>query len=110
MGSTYELIEPLKKLGMEQAFDVSKADFSGLTEGENPRLHIAAIFHKAFVEVNELGTEAAAATIVQIDARSAAVKRPFIPRFSADRPFLFVIREKATGLILFIGKVENPLV
>ena len=107
--SNYDLVKPLKSLGMERAFSSDAADFSGLSDKGNPQLHIAAVFHKAFVEVNEKGTEAAAATVVQIDARSAVVTRPFVPRFTANRPFLFVIREKVSDLILFIGKVENPL-
>ena len=107
--SNYDLVKPLKSLGMERAFNSGAADFSGLSDAGDPELHIAAVFHKAFVEVNEKGTEAAAATVVQIDARSAIVQRPFVPRFAADRPFLFVIREQVSDLILFIGKVENPL-
>ncbi len=109
--STYDLVKPLKNLGMERAFSAGDADFSGITEVQDPDhdLHIAAVFHKAFVDVNEKGTEAAAATIVSFAPRSAAItKRPFIPHFNATRPFLFVIREKASGLIMFIGKVESP--
>lgn len=108
MESTYDLVKPLKSLGMELAFDSAAADFSGLSEADDPELHIAAVFHKAFVDVNEKGTEAAAATVVLMEPRSAIIRRNFIPRFVADRPFLFVIREKASGLILFIGKVEKP--
>jgi serpin B len=93
---------------MERAFNSGAAEFSGLSDTSDSELHIAAVFHKAFVEVNEKGTEAAAATVVQIDARSAIARRPFVPRFTADRPFLFVIREKASGMVLFIGKVEYP--
>ncbi len=106
--TTYDLIPPLRNLGMKQAFDAAQADFSGLSEASDPELYIGAVVHKAFVEVNEKGTEAAAATAVEMGVRSAMIGRPFVPRFVANRPFLFVIREKTSGLILFIGKVENP--
>lgn len=109
--TAYDLVKPLMNLGMKQAFSAAQADFSGLTDvrDANHELHIATVFHKAFLDVNEKGTEAAAATSVTLDLRSTAIaKRPFIPLFKADRPFLFVIRENTSGLILFIGKVDNP--
>ncbi len=106
--STYDLGTSLKELGMQRAFKAGDADFSGLSEVGDRELLIGAVFHKAFVDVNEKGTEAAAATAVLVDAAMARTKRPFIPTFKADRRFLFAIREKASGLILFIGKVENP--
>ena len=109
--SNYDLKRPLKELGMHLAFSDREADFSGLTEVRdvNHQLYISAVMHKAFVEVNEKGTEAAAATVVIFAPRAAFIpQRTFVPRFKADRPFLFVIRERASGLILFMGKVENP--
>ncbi len=109
--STYDLVAPLKSLGMQQAFSDRSADFSGLTEVRAPdhQLFISAVIHKAFVDVNEEGTEAAAATIVAFEPRSAAIeRRPFVPSFRADHPFLFVIRERTSGMILFIGTVEKP--
>lgn len=109
--TTYELNKPLQRMGMQQAFDSEKADFSGLTESRDPdhELHVSIVLHKAFVDVNEQGTEAAAATIVAMEARAAFTpQQPFVPSFTADHPFLFVIREKDSGMVLFMGKVEKP--
>ena len=70
------------------------------------------MLHKAFVEVNEKGTEAAAATAVLMPMAAAAYRPPkmvpFIPTFRADRPFLFAIRDVKTGTILFLGRLTNP--
>jgi serpin B len=96
----------LKAMGMPLAFDQNRADFSGireLTPGEN--LSVADIIHEAFVQVDEEGTEAAAATAVGIMLTSAAVPPPI---FRADRPFLFLIRHRPTGTILFMGRLINP--
>jgi hypothetical protein len=68
-------------------------------------LYVYAVLHKAFVAVNEEGTEAAAATAVVMRARSVA---DFPPEFRADHPFVFAIREKASGSILFLGRVVRP--
>ena len=95
-------------LGMAEAFTDS-ANFDGMIEGEsNANLHIGLVMHKAFVEVNEEGTEAAAATAVVAKTESAPIAEPFIPNVRADRPFLYLIRDAGTGTILFMGKVENP--
>ncbi|MFO1064275.1 MAG: serpin family protein [Pirellulales bacterium] len=77
---------------------------------EEHQLMISKVLHQAKVDVNEKGTEAAAATIIAFAPRSAAPepKRPFIPIFAADHPFLFVIRDQKSGLVLFLGKVEQP--
>ena len=91
----------LAKLGMGRAFG-SDADFSGMTQADD--LFIADAFHKVFVEVNEEGTEAAAATAV-VMARESARRTP---EFIADRPFLFFVRDVASGEILFMGRVVNP--
>jgi serpin B len=95
----------LKSLGMVAAFDAQKADLSGLDGETAPgkRLFLAAAVHKAFVEVNEKGTEAAGATGGWLLAAGEEPK-PFI----ADHPFLFLIRDRETGCILFIGRVTNP--
>lgn len=109
--TTYELNKPLQRMGMKQAFDSENADFSGLTDSRDPshELHVSLVLHKAFVDVNEKGTEAAAATIVAMETRAALIpQRPFNPNFTADHPFLFVIRDRDSGLILFLGKVEQP--
>ncbi|MBI9019446.1 MAG: serpin family protein [Phycisphaerae bacterium] len=95
------LIETFKSMGMKDAF-TSKADFSGINGHNN--LLISDILHKSFVEVNEEGTEAAAVTAV-VMTKSAM---PRMPSFVADRPFIFIIRDKGTGSILFIGKLSDP--
>lgn len=109
METTYNLIPDLQALGMREAFSRSQANFSGLTESQSPsdRLFISIIIHKAFVEVNEEGTEAAAATVVGMERTAAPVKRPFIPDFTADHPFLAAIVDRQSDMILFIGKVES---
>jgi serpin B len=103
--SSFDLTKTLADLGMENAFSPTEADFSGMT-GEEP-LFIGLVVHKAFVAVDEAGTEAAAATAVAMRAGSAP--RPEEPvAFTADRPFLFLIRHHATGAILFLGRVVDP--
>lgn len=94
------LNQNLSDLGMPTAFDQIKADFSGITG--NRSLYIETIIHQAVVEVNEEGTEAAAATVVGM---SLARDRPV---FMADHPFIFIIQDKQTGTILFMGKVNDP--
>ena len=96
---TFDLVKELKSLGMNSAFGES-ADFRGMDGTTN--LFVADVLHKAFVEVNEAGTEAAAATIQLVAARSAA------SRFVVNRPFLFLIRDNASGSILFIGRIVDP--
>jgi serpin B len=93
-------------MGMPTAFDESKADFSGMTGKQD--LFISKVIHKAFVEVDEEGTEAAAATGIMMEMKSAGpdMEPPVI--FNADHPFMFVIKQNTTGNILFIGKVEEP--
>ncbi len=102
MTSEFRLQEVLKSLGMTDAFS-GAADFSGMTGRRD--LFISAVIHKAFVDVNEEGTEAAAATAV-VMMRSAAPRPPVV--FRADHPFLFLIRDNASGSILFIGRLVNP--
>ena len=93
-------------MGMPDAFDPSKANFSGM-DGSR-LLYIDSVIHKAFVDVNESGTEAAAATAVIMGVRSAAPAPDPIPVFKADHPFLFLIQDNRTGTILFMGRVVNP--
>jgi serpin B len=97
MTSQFSLASVLKSMGMKDAFS-SDADFSGINGKED--LFISAIIHKAFVEVNEEGTEAAAATGVVM--RLTSIGPAPIPVFRADHPFLFLIRDNLTGSILFI--------
>jgi len=100
--TAYTLNEVLEELGMPSAFDPSSADLSGITEQEE--LYIGAALHKAFVEVNEEGTEAAAATAVVIGVESVQS----IPLFRADHPFILIIQDSETGNILFLGRVADP--
>jgi serine protease inhibitor len=108
----YGLSGPLQRLGMERAFSIGDADFSGVTTSTNPddRLYLSAVVHKAEIRVNEEGTEAAAATyaLKEAEAQPLEALRPFTPEFTADRPFLFVIRHHATGAILFAGRIHRP--
>ena len=103
-----ELSKELAALGMTDAFDQTKADFTGIANPTDPkdRLAISAVLHKAFVKVDEKGTEAAAATAIAVATGAAPVAPP--EKFIADHPFLFLIVDKATGLILFIGRVVDP--
>ncbi len=102
MTSGFCLSKTLRNLGMKSAF--SGADFSGINGKKN--LFLSSVVHKAFVDVNEEGTEAAAATGVMI-SMTAAISRP-IPVFRADHPFIFVIQDNYSGSILFMGRVQNP--
>ena len=100
----FRLKEVLTAMGMTDAFSVKLADFSGMTGDRD--LFISAVIHKAFVDVNEEGTEAAAATAVVMKLRAA----PMPPKvFRADHPFLFLIRDNQSGSILSMGRVVNPL-
>jgi serpin B len=101
----FSLRDALASMGMPLAFDPDKADFSRMSRDE--RLVISAVVHKAFVDVNEEGTEAAAATGV-IMAPTAAPVQEEPPTFRADHPFVFLIRDNRTGSILFLGRVINP--
>jgi len=94
---------PLKALGMTDAFS-SAADLSGIDGSKT--LFVQAVLHKAFVKVNEAGTEAAAATAVVVGKTSAL---PLIVTLKVDRPFIFLIRDHATGAILFLGRVLSPV-
>ena len=99
------LNDPLKALGMGVAFDPELADFSRMASLEFGNLYIEKVVHKTFVEVNEEGTEAAAATSVEVGVKS--VPPPPIS-FSVDRPFFFAIRDNETKTVLFMGIVVEP--
>jgi len=105
MTSEFRLDDTLKSMGMGDAFSIRLADFSGMTG--NKELYVGAVLHKAFVDVNEEGTEAAAATGVVMALKSMARPRP-IPVFRADHPFVFLIRDNRSNSILFLGRVMNP--
>ena len=101
--SDFSLAQVLSDMGMPAAF--GNADFSGMDGTKD--LFISDVFHKAFVDVDEEGTEAAAATAVIISLTAMPV--PMEPiELTIDRPFLFLIRDTATDSILFIGRVLNP--
>jgi len=100
----FELSKTLAAMGMADAFS-DKADFSGMN-GKHDLL-ISNVIHKAFVDVNEEGTEAAAATAVAVGLMSVVVEPPPVV-FKADHPFIFLIRHEKTGAILFLGRVANP--
>ena len=103
MTSDLILAPVLRSLGMELAFTPGHADFSGMTGSQD--LSISAVIHKAFADVNEEGTEAAAATAVVLARPSPVVQTVM---FRADHPFLFLIRDTRTGSILFLGRMVKP--
>lgn len=99
----------LTGMGMKLAFDKNNANFSGMANLKpDERLYIDEVFHKAWINTNEQGTEAAAATAVTM-AVAGAIMAPFQPKvFRADHPFIFVIQDNKTGHILFMGRVSDP--
>ncbi|HKI33811.1 MAG TPA: serpin family protein [Gemmataceae bacterium] len=99
--SEFELKDQLSALGMKKAFGPG-ADFSGISSTE---LQITAVVHKAFIDVNEEGTEAAAATGVAVGDKGGP---PSLQEFRADHPFLFLIRDTRTDNVLFLGRIVNP--
>jgi serpin B len=101
--SSFKLNETLRAMGMADAFTPKVADFSGM-DGTHD-LFIGAVLHKAFVAVDEAGTEAAAATAVVMKLMSSPVSPVQV---TVDRPFVFLIRDLETGAILFVGRVVNP--
>lgn len=98
---TFSLNKALVALGMSDAFDHLKADFTGIKVKRD--LWISNVFHQAFIEVNEEGTEAAAGTAVVI---VKSIELPVV--FCADHPFIFIIKDNRSGSILFMGRVMNP--
>jgi serpin B len=107
MTQQFELSGTLAKMGMPQAFSAT-ADFSGMTG--KPDFAISAAIHKAYIDVNEQGTEAAAATAIIMVATAMQRPEPEPPPivFDADHPFLFLIRDTSSGAILFLGRVADP--
>ena len=100
--SRFDLGQTLKQMGMPLAFAPGRADFSGMNGKRD--LFIGKVIHQAWVEVDERGTEAAAATAVGM--MTTSIQRP--PLFNANHPFLFLIRDRETGSILFLGRVVDP--
>ena len=96
----FDMKDILSKMGVEEMFIRDKANFTGIADDP---LYVSKVFHKAFVEVNEEGTEAAAATGIVIQARGRK------PMFIANHPFMFLIRHSETGAILFLGRLMKPV-
>jgi serpin B len=105
-GEAIALSSTLASLGMVTPFDASKADFTGMA-AKDQGIVIAEAYHKAFIAVDEAGTEAAAATAVSMKGTGAAPSDPPVP-FVADHPFLFLVRDMKTGAILFMGRLTDP--
>jgi serpin B len=99
----FQLSDTLKSMGMASAFDPVAADFSGMTGGKG--LFLTAVIHKAFVDVNEEGTEAAAGTGMAVGSAGDPNEPPV---FRANHPFIFLIRDNRTGAILFLGRIVDP--
>jgi serpin B len=112
MMARFSLAGELQALGMPEAFDDRKADFSlinGKRPGDPEALYISHVIHKAFVECDEEGTVAAAASAVMMEMKGKALHKDHpIPIFRADHPFLFLIRDRHSGTILFLGRVVDP--
>lgn len=106
-GEPVLLGEHLRAMGMVRAFDSAQADFTGMANPANAaeRLFVSEAYHKAFVQVDEQGTEAAAATAVAME-RGGRVEP--VREFRADHPFLFAIRDVRSGMLLFLGRVADP--
>ena len=114
---SYSLAETLRQLGMERAFAAEPqplgADFSGMTVSQDTQnqLYLQDVIHRARISVHERGTEAVAATVVVAEPNAAAPPVeivPFTPDFKADRPFVYLIRDRESGAILFLGSMQNP--
>lgn len=103
MEEKYDLRNVLISMGMVDAFDENRSDFSGMAP-END-LVLSKVFHKAFVEVNEEGTEAAAATAAVMMLRCAMLPASFV----ADHPFIFLIKDKRSNSVLFFGRYTSPV-
>mgnify|MGYP001032177666 FL=1 len=103
--SSFALVGPLVSMGMLDAFDPILADFSGMDGRQG--LTISDVIHQAFVAVDEVGTEAAAVTVVEMETAEAPMEYEPI-ELTIDRPFIFLIRDLSSGQILFIGRVLNP--
>ena len=101
--STHHLEEPLKSLDVKTAFVQGRSNFGGISKVPNHETFLGMVRQKAVIEVDEIGTEAAAFSVVSVMDGSC------LPQFFVcNRPFIFLVREKASGLVLFIGRMMNP--
>lgn len=101
----------LERMGIRDAFSTGRADFSAMAdpdENEGPPLYLEEVFHQAYVAVDEEGTEAAAATGAVAAPTAAPAEPPDVVDFVADRPFLFLVRDRESGAVLFMGRVTDP--
>ena len=110
METGYNLIPPLTGLGMPDVFSSSAADLSGIGDVLKPgyegnNLYVTKALQKAYIDVNEEGTEAAAVTVIVVYAGSV---QPPTPIFTADHPFIFMIVDNESGTILFMGRMSDP--
>jgi len=104
------LNDPLEKVGLQRMFDKNFADFNNIYDKDkvSDNLYVSKIKQKTFVEVSEEGTEAAAVTVIEVAVGESQLLPPPPVQFFANRPFLYLIREKSTGAILFIGRMDEP--
>jgi len=105
--TSLDLVTALRNMGMTDMFDSAKADFSKMGHPDASKIYVSDVRQKAFIEVNEQGTEAAAATFVGFVTRGGQINLPTI-EFKCDRPFMFLIRDKQTDVTLFSGHVVDP--
>ena len=101
----YGLMGPLSNLGVTDAFNPGTADLSGIVDTTSRNLYVSKATHDAYVDVNEVGTEAAAITAVVLDFTSA---QPPPPMFIVNHPFIFIIQDDESGAILFMGRLSDP--
>jgi serpin B len=106
MESKYKLNNTLMGLGMPTAFSAEKADFAGISGSQGKGLHISSVLHKGFIDVSEEGAEAAAAAVVITNGKTGSGGSG--PGFDASRPFIYLIRDRQTGAILFMGRMMDP--
>ncbi len=104
----YSLNNPLISMGMPDVFSSRVADLSGIASTEVVNLYVSQAMQDAYVKINEEGTEAAAVTTVIVTTDSLSPAPPPPPKFIADHPFLFVIQDDESGMILFMGRISNP--
>ena len=104
MEAEFDLTSVLSDMGAELAFS-DHAEFSGISEVRDLPLRISEVVHKAFVEVNEVGTEASAASELSAAGCASSIAQK---EFQADHPFLFFIRDRQTNVILFSGRLVDP--
>ena len=111
--SSFSLSDALDEMGMPDAFDEKSADFSGMDglschAGDDECLLITDVLHQAFISVDESGTEATAATAVIVEIPKSLIVEPEPIELTVDRPFIFLLRDRTTGAVLFVGRVLHP--